>query len=80
MFNYLVEMGMSSPIVEKRKVLRIGGASYISIPPEWFKAHNLKPEDLELLLVADKDIRIVNPEHEKEVYDEVSKITRKAKI
>jgi len=70
----------SIPIVLKRKVVKIGNSRYINIPPEWFKAHGLNPNGLELVIVADKDIRIVNPEHEAEVYREVTKIARGIKV
>ena len=63
------------PIVGHRKVLKLGGSRVITIPLEWFEAHGLNPDDLKLLMVADMDIRIVNPEHEEEVYEEVSKTT-----
>jgi len=68
------------PIVLKRKVFKVGNSHCITIPPEWFKAHKLDPDDLQLVLVADKDIRIVNPEHETEVYDGVTKIAREVKV
>ena len=74
-------MTKSSPIVGKRKIIKLSKAYYISIPKEWFEAQGIDPEEIkELLIVADKDIRVVNPEHEKEVYEEVSKIARKVKI
>lgn len=67
------------PFVEHRKVVKQGGSRYIAIPPEWFEANGLNPDNLELLMVADKDIRIVNPDNEAEVYAEISRITREAK-
>jgi len=67
------------PIVEHRKVVKQGGSRYIAIPLEWFEANNLNPDNLELLMVANKDIRIVNPDHEAEVYAEISRITKEAK-
>jgi hypothetical protein len=75
------KMEKKASIIEKRKILKIGASRYISIPPEWFEAHNINPDDLkELLIVADKDIRLVNPEHEEEIYEEVTKIARKVKF
>jgi len=68
------------PIIGHRKVIKLGSTRYISIPSEWFKAHNIDPDKLELLMIADKDIRIMNPEHEAEVYDEVTKIARGIKV
>lgn len=67
------------PIVEHRKVVKQGGSRYIAIPLEWFEANSLDPDNLELLMVANKDIRIVNPNHELEVYKEISRITKEAK-
>lgn len=66
------------PIVEHRKVVKQGGSRYIALPLKWFEAHNLNPDNLELLMIVDKDIRIVNPSNEAEVYDEISRITREA--
>jgi len=72
---------VSSPIVSKRKIVKAGGAYYISIPKEWFEVHGIDPEALrKLLIIADKDIRIVNPEHEVEVYEEITKIAKKVKL
>jgi hypothetical protein len=68
------------PIIAHRKVVQQGGSRYISIPPEWFEANGLDPDNLELLMVANKDIRIVNPVHEAEVYAEVSRITKDVKV
>lgn len=67
------------PIVEHRKVVKQGGSRYIAIPLGWFEANKLDPDNLELLVVADSDIRIVNPEHEASVYAEISRITKEAK-
>jgi len=71
---------IQKPIVKYRKVVRQGGSHYISIPPGWFEAHGIDPEHLDLLVVANTDIRIVNPEHEAEVYETVSKMAKKANI
>ena len=67
------------PIAKKRKVLKIGSSYYISIPKEWFEIHDIDTEKIRLLLLADKDIRIVNPEHEEEVYRDFTKMVRKVK-
>jgi len=66
------------PIVTERRVVKIGRSFYISLPPEWLETIGKEIETL--LVIADKDIRIVNPEHRDEVYEEVSKIVREAKI
>ena len=69
------------PIVSKRKLVKIGGSHYIGIPKKWLDAHNIDPEKgTELLMVANKDIRIVNPENEDEVYKDVTKITKEADV
>ena len=66
-----------TPIVEKRKIIKIGSSWYISIPPEWFKEHEIDPQKVkELLIVADEDIRLVNPNREDEIYREVTRIVR----
>ena len=67
---------LKEPIIRRRKVVSQGGSHYIAIPPAWFEAHDLIPGDLNLLIVANKDIRIVNPEHDAEVYEDVTKIAR----
>lgn len=70
------------PIIGTRKVFAQGSSAYISLPPEWFRAHNIKmPEKgkpIELVIVADCDIRIVNPKKSPKIYDEVTKIVSKA--
>jgi len=71
------------PIVELRRVRRQGGSYYISLPPEWFKFHGIKlpnkDHETVLLVAADTDIRIINPDKHKEVYEIVSKIVQKGK-
>jgi len=62
-----------------QKVVKQGGSRYIAISPEWFEVNGLNPDNLELLIVAAKDIRIVNPDNEAEVYTEISRIIREAK-
>lgn len=69
-------MSTARPIVKHRKVLKLGGSRVITIPPEWFEAHGLDPDDLELLMVADMDIRIINPCNEGGVYDDVTKTVK----
>lgn len=68
------------PIVKHQKVVKLGGSRVITLPPEWFEANGLDPDNLELLMVANKDIRIVNPDHEAEVYEEISRITKDVKV
>ena len=68
------------PIVKHQRLVKLGGSRVITIPPEWFEANGIDPENLELLMVANKDIRIVNPIHEAEVYEEVSRITKNVKV
>lgn len=65
--------------LSKRRVIKQGGSRYISLPSKWFEINGLNPDNLELLIVASKDIRIVNPDHEAEVYAEISRITKEAK-
>lgn len=73
--------GYSGLIVGPVKLTKIGGSFYIPIPKGWFETHNLDSDNLqELLVVANRDIRIVNPVHEEEVYKEISKIVKKVKI
>lgn len=58
------------PVVGPRKIQKLGGGYYLSIPSGWFKSHRLKPERLrELLVVADRNILIVHP-------GDIGKITR----
>ncbi len=65
-------MSKMRPIIGHRKVHKLGGSRVITIPLEWFEAHGLNPDDLDLLMIADTDIRIINPKNETEVYDEVT--------
>ena len=62
------------PIVRRTKVVSVGGSKYISLPPDWFRAHNIDPNTAELLTVADKDVTIINPdpENERKVYNRVT--------
>lgn len=66
-----------NPLVKMQK-LHCQGASYtMVIPKVWLDAHGIDPEKTkQLLIVANRDIRIVNPNHEQEVYREVSKIVK----
>lgn len=77
----LEETKKRSIYVGRRRLVKAGSAYYISVPAEWFEVHGLDPEKLkELLVVADKDIRIVNPEHEKHIYIEVSRLVKQTKL
>jgi hypothetical protein len=70
----------NEPVVISRRALKIGRSRYIAIPLEWIRAHDISEDDLQkLLVVADKDIRIVHPDHRAEVYKEVSKIVKEVK-
>lgn len=77
-------MAEKKPIMDFKRILKIGRSYYISIPKEWLEAHDIelpgKDTHTELLMVADKDIRIVNPEHVADVYKEVSKVVKGAKV
>lgn len=67
----------SIPIVSRRKVARQGGSILISIPKDWFEAHGIDMKKIRfLLMVANSDIRIVNPKKEKEIANEVSKLVK----
>ena len=70
-----------SPYIKDRKCVKIGGSLYISIPKEWLEANNLKEANIEkLLVIANKDIRIVNPERREEVYIKVTKMVEEAEV
>ena len=65
------------PIIGHRKIAKMGRSHGITIPAEWFKVHGIDPSKCEeLLVIANKDIRIVNPDHEGQIYKEVTKIAR----
>lgn len=65
------------PIIGHRSISRMGRSHGITLPAEWFEVHGIDPEKVdELLVIANKDIRIVNPDHEEQVYKEVTKIAR----
>lgn len=69
------------PIVDKRRLHKIGSAYAMFIPLKWFRAHNLNPDEIQgLLITGDLDIRIVNPLHEREVYDQISGVTKNAEV
>ena len=70
-------MSKLRPIIEHRTIIRLGTSYMLTLPKEWLRNHGITPKKGDqLLIVADKDIRIVNPEHEEAVYDEVTKIAR----
>lgn len=58
-------------MASKRKVVRLGGASYISVPRDWMRQHNVEDGD-ELYVLANSDIRICHPRSEQEIYDMIS--------
>lgn len=67
-------------IIEKRRLIRLGATYYISIPKDWFKVHKIDPDAInKLLMVVGKDIKIVNPDHEQEVYEDMSKIAKQVR-
>jgi len=67
--------------VKPRRVLKIGRSRYVAIPLEWIRAHKLSEKDLsDLLVVADKDIRIVHPDNRKKVYKEIAAIVKGTEI
>lgn len=55
-------------IVGKRRVVRIGGSLYISLPPEFTNAHDIKKGD-ELPVLANHILKIV-PMPEKDSVEE----------
>jgi len=71
------------PIVEKRSIYVGKGFVNLSLPLDWFRAHGIDPRKVGgLLVVGNLDLRVVNPnpKHEKEVYDDVSKIVKKVRV
>lgn len=54
------------PVVGHRKLNKQGGSYMISIPKEWMEHHGLTGQK-QLLVVANKDIRIVHPDSEKDI-------------
>ena len=58
-------------IAEVRRVIKIGKSHYISIPPEFVKAHNIKGGD-KLPIAADHIMKIIPMPEEKEVESEKS--------
>lgn len=54
----------------RRKLLKVGNSNAVSIPPSWFAAHDIDPEEIEdLTLIADDDIKILNPKNESEAME-----------
>ena len=88
--------GKPVPIIERKKIFKIGNSVALFLPLEWFRAHgwgttpeeiieNLKKSGkIEVLILGDKDLRIVNPDHEArvltEMYSEVSEKVKNAEI
>jgi bifunctional DNA-binding transcriptional regulator/antitoxin component of YhaV-PrlF toxin-antitoxin module len=69
-------MQRKMPIMKMQKLHHPGSSYSIIIPKEWFVTHNIDPKKIKnLLLIANKDIRIINPAHEAQIYDEITKIT-----
>lgn len=63
------------PIMKMQKLHHPGSSYSIIIPREWFEAHDIDPKKIKtLLLIANEDIRIINPTHEAQIYDEITKI------
>ena len=76
-------MDQGIPFIKHQRVHKIGRSYYILLPKEWLKSHDILPsedEKLKLLMVANRDIRIVNPNHTKEVYDHITKVVKDVKI
>lgn len=71
---------IGSPIVIKKKFVKIGGSACVIIPDEYMKSHGLEIGD-EFLLIANRDIRISpDPHTEKEIYGHVTKIVNNANV
>jgi len=75
------------PIVVVREPFYVGGSICVSLPPEWFKAHDIKVpkagetgERPALIIAANSDIRIANPMAHKELYDKVSNMVKGADL
>ena len=67
-------------IIRRFRVNKVGiSTRTIAIPIGWFRAHDLDPDKVkELLVVANEDIRIVNPRNEDDVHKGGHKIADKA--
>ncbi len=75
-------MSQGTPFIKHQRVHKIGQSYYILLPKEWLKNYNILPsedEKLKLLMVATRDIRIVNPNHAEEVYDNITKVVQGVK-
>jgi len=50
------------PIKTTKRLQKISQGYYIAIPKDWFKAHNINPDEVEeLLLIGDTHLVVVNP-------------------
>ena len=66
-------------LIRRYKLQNTGTAYTIVVPSEWLKAHNIDLDKIKgLLLVCNKDIRIVNPNYEDDVHEDVHKMVQKA--
>ena len=66
-------------IIRRYKLQCVGSGYTLSVPKDWFRAHDIDPDKIEdLLVVANRDIRIVNPKYEDDVHQEGHRIADKA--
>lgn len=70
-------------IIKRRKIIKVGDSYAVTLPPEWIKQYNLETEG-EVLILADKDLRICSPKEkeriEKYLYKRVSELVKEAEI
>ena len=77
-----MERATRRPIVGLKPVVQRGKSYYILLPKDWFTSHNIDlpvPEEnkkVELLVVADSDIRIINPKDNEKIYEEITRVVK----
>jgi len=66
-------------VVRKQRIHPFGASWLIAIPKLWFKSHGIDPEKTrELVVIADQDVRIVNPKYETEVHKDIHRLVERA--
>jgi hypothetical protein len=59
------------PVVNKRRLRKVGGSRYVLVPQSWLQQHG-NPE--EVIILADKDMKVLPPSEGARIYKKVSEI------
>lgn len=64
----------TEPIVSKRKLRSVGASKYVLVPKKWLVQHG-NPESV--IIVANRDMKVLSPESAERVYKKVTEIVEK---